>query len=30
MPVTADDGIRIMQIIEAAIESCEKKKVIEL
>ena len=29
MPVTADDGIRIMQIIEAAIESCEKKKVIE-
>jgi scyllo-inositol 2-dehydrogenase (NADP+) len=30
MPVTAGDGIRVMRIIEAAVQSCAEKKVITL
>ncbi|MEP7143768.1 MAG: Gfo/Idh/MocA family oxidoreductase [Ferruginibacter sp.] len=30
MPVTADDGINVMRIIESAIQSCNEKKVINL
>jgi len=30
MPVTEDDGIRVMQIIEAAVKSNDEKRVIEL
>lgn len=30
MPVTADDGINVMRIIESAIQSCNEKKVIYL
>jgi scyllo-inositol 2-dehydrogenase (NADP+) len=30
MPVTADDGINVMRIIESALQSCNEKKVIEL
>lgn len=29
MPVTAEDGINVMRIIEAAVQSCNEKKVIE-
>jgi hypothetical protein len=30
MPVTVDDGIRVMQIIEVAFKSSEEKKIIAL
>lgn len=30
MPVTVDDGIRVMKIIEASVKSCKEKRVIEL
>jgi predicted dehydrogenase len=29
-PVTAQDGLRVMQIIEAAIQSSEQKRLIDL
>jgi scyllo-inositol 2-dehydrogenase (NADP+) len=29
-PVTADDGIKVMKIIEAAMESSAQKRVVEL